>query len=89
MKMKRYCEVVLKDFIKRGIVKVYRKGSYTLFDMKMLRPSSSVNFYKEFVKIYVGQRVTMYSLCEDVVTFQKDGNCISFNAKEFTEYLQE
>lgn len=87
--MKRYCEEVVKDFIQRGVIKVYQQGSYTLFDMSLLRPSKKINFYKEPVKLYVGQGITMYSLCKDVVTFEKDGNYLSFNAHKFKECLEQ
>lgn len=85
MKMKRYCEEVIKDFIKRDIIKLYEKGSHTLFDMNTFRPSFKQKLYKEHIKTYVGNGIMMYHLVPDVVSFEKDGNILTFKAKEFKE----
>lgn len=83
MKMKRYCIEVVEDFVKRGVINIYEKGGHQLFDMSTLRPSFKQGLYKEHVKLYVGNGIMMYHLVPDVVSFSKDGNILSFNAKEF------
>ena len=85
MKMKRYCEEVIKDFIKRDIIKLYEKGNHVLFNMNVFRPSFKHKSYKEHIKMYVGNGIMMYHLVPDVVSFEKDGNILTFNAKEFKE----
>lgn len=83
MKMKRYCIEVVEDFVKRGVINIYEKCGHQLFDMSTLRPSFRQGLYKEHIKLYVGNGIMMYHLVPDVVSFSKDGNILSFNAKEF------
>ena len=85
MKMKRYCEEVIKDFIKREIIKLYEKGNHILFNMNVFRPSFKHKSCKEHIKMYVGNGIMMYHLVPDVVSFEKDGNILTFKAKEFKE----
>lgn len=85
MKMKRYCEEVVKDFVKRGIIKIHKKNGCYIFDMSTFRPTFKQRLYKEHIKLYVGNNIMLYHLVPDVVSFYKDGNILTFNAKEFVE----
>lgn len=87
MKMKRYCIEVMRDFLRRGVIKTFEKNGAVLFDMSSFRPSFKHGLYKEVVRLYVGNGITMFHLVQDAVSFSKDGNILSFNAKDFSEVV--
>lgn len=89
MKMKQYCLNVIHDFIKRDLVKIQYKGKQPLFDFKNLQPSFYSSYEFVDVKIYVGNGIEMVALIPDVVSFNKDGNLLTFNIKEILKEYKE
>ena len=88
MKMKRFCLQVIHDYIKSGAVKVTYKGKQPLFDFDMFK-TSALKFRCEMLQVYVGDGITMCHCIEDVVSFEKDGNILTFNVKEILKEYKE
>ena len=88
MKMKAFCLQVIHDYIRTGAVKIVYKGEQPLFDFDMFKTHHTKQ-YKEMLKIYVGDGVTMIHSVPDVVGFKKDGNILTFNVKEILKEYKE
>ena len=88
MKMKAFCLQVIHDYIKSGAVKIVYKGEQPLFDFDMFKTHHTKQ-YKEMLRIYVGDGVTMIHCVTDVVGFKKDGNILTFNVKEVLKEYKE
>lgn len=88
MKMKAFCLKVIHDYIKSGAIKIKYKGNTPIFDFEMFKTHHTKE-YKETLRIYVGDGVTMIHCIPDVVGFNKDGNILAFNVKEILNEYKE
>lgn len=88
MKMKAFCLQVIHDYIRTGAVKIVYKGDQPVFDFDMFK-TRQIKQYKEMLRIYIGNGVTMMHFVPDVVSFKKDGNILTFNVKEILKEYKE
>ena len=88
MKMKAFCLQVIHDYIRTGAVKIVYKGEQPLFDFDMFKTHHTKQ-YKEMLRIYVGDGITMMQFVPDVVGSEKDGNILTFNVKEILKDYKE
>ena len=88
MKMKAFCLKVIHDYIKSGAVKIDYKCEQPLFNFDMFK-THHTKYYKEMLRIYVGDGITMIHCVPDVVGFKKDGNILTFNVKEILKGYKE
>ena len=88
MKMKAFCLQVIHDYIRTGAVKIVYKGDQPVFDFDMFK-TRQLKQYKEMLRIYIGNGVTMMHFVPDVVSFKKDGNILTFNVKEILKEYKE
>ena len=88
MKMKAFCLQVIHDYIRTGAVKIVYKGAQPVFDFDMFK-TRQLKQYKEMLRIYIGNGVTMMHFVPDVVSFKKDGNILTFNVKEILKEYKE
>lgn len=89
MKFKRYCEEVVHEFIRRGVIKIEYKNNQPIFNLDLLR-TPRVSYRNEPFQMSVGDNAFMIYLgVQDVVSFNKDGNIISFNVKEILKSYKE
>lgn len=88
MKMKAFCLQVIHDYIRTGAVKIVYKGDQPVFDFDMFK-TRYVKQYKEMLRVYVGNGITMMHFTPDVVSFKKDGNILTFNVKEILKEYKE
>lgn len=88
MKMKAFCLQVIHDYIRTGAVKITYKGDQPLFDFDMFK-TRYIKQYKEMLRIYIGNGITMMHFAPDVVSFKKDGNILTFNVKEILKEYKE
>ena len=76
------------DHLQSIIQFVTYKGKQPLFDFDMFK-TSALKFRCEMLQVYVGDGITMYHCVEDVVSFEKDGNILTFNVKEILKEYKE
>ena len=88
MKMKAFCLQVIHDYIRTGAVKIVYKGKQPVFDFDMFKTKHTKQ-YKEMLKVYVGDGITMTHFVPDVVGFNKDGNILTFNVKEILKEYKD
>ena len=88
MKMKAFCLQVIHDYIRIGAVKIVYKGEQPLFDFDMFKTKHTKQ-YKEMLRVYVGDGITMFHFVPDVVGFNKDGNILTFNVKEILKEYKD
>ena len=88
MKMKAFCLKVIHDYIKSGAVKIFYKGEQPLFNFDLFK-TEYTKYWKEGVRLYVGNGITLYHIVPDVVSFEKDGNILTFNVKETLKECKE
>lgn len=88
MKMKTFCLQVIHDYIRTGAVKIIYKGEQPLFDFDMFK-TKSLKYNCEMLQVYLGNGVTMVHCVPDVVSFNKDGNILTFNVKEILKEYKE
>lgn len=89
MKFKRYCEEVVHEFIRRGVIKIEYKNNQPIFNFDLLR-TQRISYRNEPFQMSVGDNAFMtYLGVEDVVSFTKDGNIITFNVKDILKAYKE
>lgn len=89
MKFKRYCQEVVHEFIRRGVIKIECKNNQPVFNFDLLR-TPRISYYNEPFQMSVGGNAFMVYLgVNDVVSFNKDGNIITFNVKDILKSYTE
>ena len=89
MKFKKYCEEVVHEFIRRGVIKIEYKNNQPIFNFDLLR-TPRISYYNEPFQMSVGDGAFMVYLgVKDVVSFNKDGNIITFNVKDILKSYKE
>lgn len=65
----------------------YDKRGNVFFDFSNLITKVAPLGDKTFLRLYIGDGVTMQSAIRDVIQFNKDGNLLTYNVKEIIELL--
>ena len=91
--MKAYCLKVVHDFIQRGIIEIKYIGKddyQPVFYYNNLLPSFYSIYEGNLCKMYIGDGIMMYGIGRrDVISFEKDGNVLSFNIEEVLKEYKE